>query len=76
MTAIYEELDRDDKQFHQYQQNKENLNSDVQQFHQYQQNKDSLNNNGQHVHQYQQNKDSLKTVMVNNSININKTKKA
>jgi hypothetical protein len=37
----------DGQQFHQYQQNKENLNSDGQQFHKYQQNKESLNSDGQ-----------------------------
>jgi hypothetical protein len=33
-------LNRDDQQFHQYQQNEESLNSDGQQYHQYQRNKE------------------------------------
>jgi hypothetical protein len=36
--------------------------------------KESLNSDGQQFHQYQQNKRKLKTVMVNNSTNINNTK--
>ena len=34
------------------------------------------NSDGQQFHQYQQNKRKLKTVMVNNSTNINKTKES